>query len=76
MEGEGGISKSDFEFLSTDIYVLKSKGSNSSVIVEGNDVFRNLKNAVIMAHVYTKGAEPTTLVYAPVSFDEVFDYDS
>lgn len=70
-----GYSKSEFEFLSPDIYVLKSDGANSSVVVRGNDAFKNLKNAVVMAHVYRKGAEPIALVYAPISFDEVLDYD-
>ena len=44
--------------------------------MKGNDIFKNLRNAVVMAHVYRKNAEPLTLVYAPVGFDQVFDYDT
>ena len=63
------IETAEFELLSPDIYVLKSDRAKTSIIVEGEEAFKNLKNAVVMAHVYRKGAEPLALVYAPISFE-------
>ena len=35
-----------------------------------------MRTAVVMAHILQEGAEPITLAYAPVKFEDDVDYDS
>ena len=42
------------------------------MIIEGNHKLINLKAAVVIAYIYEEGEETVSLVYQPVSFDEIF----
>lgn len=44
--------------------------------LHGNDILHKLKNAVVMAAVHDENGRRVHLAYAPVTFNDVYDFDA
>ena len=49
--------------------------NNNKLLIRGNGHLKHLKSAVVMADIIVDGGEPIHLAYAPVNFEENFDFD-
>mmetsp|Transcript_13172 Transcript_13172/g.20500 ORF Transcript_13172/g.20500 Transcript_13172/m.20500 type:complete len:242 (+) Transcript_13172:6022-6747(+) len=48
---------------------------DSKLLIVGNDYLKGLKYGVVVAHIFSRGEEPLSLAYAPVSFEGDYDFD-
>jgi hypothetical protein len=65
-----------FEQVSPGIFVVKSFGASTNVTIRGNNVLRGLKFGVVLAHIFRQNEGQIGLAYAPVGFDQAFDFDA
>jgi hypothetical protein len=49
---------------------------NSSIQIKGNEFLKGLQSAVVVVSIFTQGEEPVKFAYAPVVFNEGFDFDA